>query len=190
VGALDPAASAATTPETGWVTTVRAYVSVTKPRIIELLLVTTVPTMILAAQGWPDPWVMIAVIVGGALAAGGASTFNNVYDADIDRLMVRTAHRPMASGAISPRAGWIFGSILSVASVVVLAMFTNWLAAALGALAIAAYALGYTVLLKRRTAQNIVWGGAAGCMPVLIGWAAVSGSLSWTPVILFFVVFW
>lgn len=190
MGALDPAASATTTPETPWLTTVRAYVSVTKPRIIELLLVTTVPTMILAAQGWPDPWIMIAVIVGGALAAGGASTFNNVYDADIDRLMTRTAHRPMASGAISPRAGWIFGSILSVASVVVLAVFTNWLAAALGVLAIAAYALGYTVLLKRRTAQNIVWGGAAGCMPVLIGWAAVTGSLSWPPVILFFVVFW
>jgi len=169
---------------------VAAYVAITKPRIIELLLVTTVPTMILAAGGWPDPLRMIAVIVGGTLAAAGASTFNSVYDRDIDQLMERTAHRPVASGLISAKSGTIFGSILSLLSVVILAVFTTPLAAVLGAIAIAAYAFVYTVILKRRTAQNIVWGGAAGCMPVLIGWAAITGSLTWAPVVLFFVVFW
>lgn len=168
---------------------VAAYVSLTKPRIIELLLVTTVPTMILAAGGWPDFGVMVAVIVGGSLAAGGASTFNSVYDRDIDRLMQRTAHRPVASGLISARAGVVFGSILSGLSLVVLGVFTNALAAGLAAVAIVAYAVGYTILLKRHTSSNIVWGGAAGCMPVLIGWAAVTGSLSWVAVALFLVVF-
>lgn len=169
---------------------IRSYIALTKPRIIELLLVTTVPTMILASGGWPAIGTMIAVIVGGALAAGGASTFNSVYDRDIDRHMTRTAHRPIASGVISARAGIVYGSLLSVASVVILAVFTNLLAAALAVVAIFAYSVGYTVWLKRRTAQNIVWGGAAGCMPVLIGWAAITGSLTWTPVVLFLIVFW
>jgi len=176
-------------PTQGLRGTVAAYVSLTKPRIIELLLVTTIPTMILAAGGWPDLGTMVAVIVGGSLAAGGASTFNSVYDRDIDRLMQRTAHRPVASGRISARAGVVFGTILSVLSLVVLAVFTNALAAVLAAVAIIAYAVGYTILLKRHTASNIVWGGAAGCMPVLIGWAAVTGSLTWAPVALFLVVF-
>ena len=173
----------------GFWATVRAYVSMTKPRIIELLLVTTVPTMILAAGGWPELSTMIAVIVGGSLAAGGASTFNSVYDRDIDRLMERTAHRPVASGRISAPAGLAFGAVLSVLSLLVLWIFTNPLATLLAAVAIIAYAVGYTILLKRHTAQNIVWGGAAGCMPVLIGWAAVTGDLTWAPVALFAVVF-
>ena len=160
----------------GVVSVLKAYIAITKPRIIELLLVTTIPTM-------------IAVIIGGTLAAGGASTFNSVYDRDIDRVMQRTAHRPVASGLISPRAGLIFGLALSIVSVVVLWWWTTPLAAALAGVAILAYAVGYTVVLKRRTASNIVWGGAAGCMPVLIGWAAVTGSLSWAPVALFFIVF-
>jgi protoheme IX farnesyltransferase len=191
VAALDPHAKAdpvgTAKPSPG---IIRSYIALTKPRIIELLLVTTVPTMILAAGGWPAIGTMIAVIVGGALAAGGASTFNSVYDRDIDRHMTRTAHRPVASGVISARAGLIFGSVLSIASVVILGVFTNVLAAALAVVAIFAYSVGYTIWLKRRTAQNIVWGGAAGCMPVLIGWAAVTGSLTWTPVVLFLIVFW
>lgn len=190
MSALDPPAAAVSGDRVSKSALVKAYVAITKPRIIELLLVTTVPTMILAAGGWPDPMLMVAVIVGGTLAAAGASTFNSVYDRDIDRLMERTAHRPVANGMISAKAGTIFGLVLSVLSVVILAVFTTWLAAVLSAIAILGYAVGYTVILKRRTAQNIVWGGAAGCMPVLIGWAAVTGSLTWAPVVLFFIVFW
>ena len=169
---------------------VAAYVSVTKPRIIELLLVTTVPTMILAAGGWPPLGVAVAVVIGGALAAAGANTFNSVYDRDIDALMARTHHRPLVTGAVSVRGGLVLASLLSLASVAVLAALANALAALLAVAAIAFYAVGYTMLLKRRTPQNIVWGGAAGCMPVLIAWAAVTGSLSWTPVVLFMIVFW
>ncbi len=191
VTALDPHADAdLNSGSARSVGVVRSYISLTKPRIIELLLVTTVPTMILAAGGWPPITTMIAVIVGGALAAGGASTFNSVYDRDIDRHMTRTAHRPIASGVISARAGIIFGTLLSIASVAILVAFANVLAAALAVVAIFAYSVGYTVWLKRRTAQNIVWGGAAGCMPVLIGWAAVTGGLTWTPIVLFLIVFW
>ena len=193
-GSVDHSAQnlTSTAPEAGPATrwrTVRAYITITKPRIIELLLVTTVPTMILASGGWPDLVTMIAVIVGGSLAAAGASTFNSVYDRDIDALMQRTAHRPVASGLISARAGIIFALVLSAASIVVLWVFTTALAAVLAILAILGYSVGYTVILKRRTAQNIVWGGAAGCMPVLIGWAAVTDSLSWAPLALFLVVF-
>ena len=174
----------------GAVQVVRDYVAITKPRIIELLLVTAIPTMILAARGWPDPLVAVAVIVGGMLAAGGANAFNSVYDRDIDAVMARTHARPVASGAVSVRGGLVLASVLSIASVVILATLANVLAAVLGAIAIAFYAIGYTMLLKRRTPQNIVWGGAAGCMPVLIAWAAVTGSLSWAPVVLFLIVFW
>jgi protoheme IX farnesyltransferase len=169
---------------------IRDYVAITKPRIIELLLVTAIPTMILAARGWPNLRVAVAVIVGGMLAAGGANAFNSVYDRDIDAKMARTHARPIAAGTVSVRGGVILASLLSVASLVVLGTLANLLAALLGAIAIAFYAVGYTMLLKRRTPQNIVWGGAAGCMPVLIAWAAVTGSLSWAPVILFFIVFW
>jgi protoheme IX farnesyltransferase len=165
-------------------------VAITKPRIIELLLVTAIPTMILAARGWPEPSVAVAVIVGGMLAAGGANAFNSVYDRDIDALMARTHARPVATGAVSVRGGLVLASVLSLASLIILATFANVLAAVLGAIAIAFYAVGYTMVLKRRTPQNIVWGGAAGCMPVLIAWAAVTGTLTWAPVVLFLIVFW
>jgi protoheme IX farnesyltransferase len=170
--------------------TMRDYVAITKPRIIELLLVTAIPTMILAARGWPQPVTAAAVIVGGMLAAAGANAYNSVYDRDIDAMMARTHSRPVATGAVSVRGGIILATTLSVASVVVLAVLANVLAAALAVVAIAFYAVGYTMLLKRRTSQNIVWGGAAGCMPVLIAWAAVTGGLTWTPVVLFLIVFW
>jgi protoheme IX farnesyltransferase len=130
------------------------------------------------------------VIVGGMMAAAGANAFNSVYDRDIDALMARTHHRPIVSGAVSVRGALILASLLSVGSIALLGALTNLLAALLAAIAIAFYAVGYTMLLKRRTPQNIVWGGAAGCMPVLIAWAAVAGSLSWTPVLLFLIVFW
>ena len=168
---------------------VRAYVALTKPRIIELLLVTTVPTMFLAAGGLPPLDIATATFVGGALAAGGANTLNSYLDRDIDALMVRTGRRPLVTGRIVPRNALIFGILLSILSVIVLAVFTNWLAALLGLAAILMYVFGYTMLLKRRTSQNIVWGGAAGCMPVLIGWAAVTGSLTWAPFVLFGIIF-
>lgn len=163
--------------------------ALTKPRIIELLLVTTVPTMVLAARGLPSVWTLLATLVGGALAAAGANSMNSVYDRDIDSVMKRTSNRPMVTGQISPAAGWAFGSALSAISVIWLALTTNLLAAGLAGIAILLYVVGYTMILKRRTSQNIVWGGAAGCFPVLIGWAAVTGSLSWTPWILFAVIF-
>ncbi len=169
--------------------TFAAFVALTKPRIIELLLVTTVPTMILAAQGVPPLTLVLATLVGGFLAAGGANALNMYLDRDIDSLMVRTGHRPLVTGEVSPRAALVFGLVLAVSSVVWFAVTTNALAAALTAAAILMYVVGYTLLLKRRTPQNIVWGGAAGCMQVLIGWAAVTGSLSWAPVVLFGVVF-
>ena len=170
--------------------TVRNYVAITKPRIIELLLVTAIPSMILAARGWPEPVTALAVTVGGMLAAGGANAYNSVYDRDIDAVMARTHARPVATGAVSVRGGLVLATALSIGSVVVLALYANALAAALAVVAIAFYAVGYTMLLKRRTSQNIVWGGAAGCMPVLIAWAAVTGGLTWTPVVLFLIVFW
>lgn len=168
---------------------VRAHIALTKPRIIELLLVTAVPTMLLAADGLPSLKTVTAVLIGGALSAGGANTLNSVYDRDIDALMHRTQARPAAIGSISVRAGVVQGLILSLLSAVILAWLTNWLAAALSILAVVMYVLGYTMLLKRRTSQNIVWGGAAGCMPVLIAWSAVTGGLSATPLVLFLIVF-
>lgn len=169
---------------------VRAHVSLTKPRIIELLLVTAVPTMFLAAEGLPTLQVTVAVLVGGALAAGAANTFNSLYDRDIDSLMRRTTHRPAVLGTVSIRAGFIQGLLLTAASVTVLAVAANPLSALLALIAIVGYAVGYTMVLKRRTSQNIVWGGAAGCMPVLIAWAAVTGSLTWAPIVLFLIIFW
>ena len=162
---------------------------VTKPRIVELLLATAVPTLFLASDGVPTVIATLAVVVGGSAAAASANTYNSVYDRDIDAVMHRTGNRPIASGVISVRAGLIQATVLGVISVLTLGLLTNWLAAFLGFLAIVAYALGYTVLLKRSTPQNIVWGGAAGCMPVLISWAAVTGTLGWTPVILFVIIF-
>ncbi len=165
------------------------YVSLTKPRIIELLLVTTFPVMFLAERGVPSLWLIVATMVGGILAAASANALNCYIDRDIDAQMDRTAHRPLVTGAISPRNSVIFGTVLGIASVVWLATLVNTISAALAFGAIVLYVVFYTILLKRRTSQNIVWGGVAGCMPVLIGWSAVTGSLSWAALVLFLVVF-
>ncbi|TAM84928.1 MAG: protoheme IX farnesyltransferase [Jatrophihabitans sp.] len=167
----------------------QAYVALTKPRIIELLLVTTLPSMILAAGGLPTWQTALATMLGGTLAAGSANALNCYLDRDIDAVMRRTGRRPLARHEVSPTGALIFGLALGVASVCGIGLATNWLAAGLTAAAIAFYVIVYTALLKRRTPQNIVWGGTAGCMPVLIGWSAVTGSLAWEPVALFAVVF-
>lgn len=168
---------------------VRSYLALTKPRVIELLLVTTVPTMILAQGGLPA-WDLIALtLVGGSLAAGSANALNCVYDRDIDVVMHRTEHRPLVTGEITPLRGMIFGIAIGVISIVLLASAVNLLSGLLALGAILFYVLGYTMLLKRRTPQNIVWGGLAGCMPVLIGWSAVTNALAWTPLVLFGVIF-
>lgn len=167
----------------------RAHIALTKPRIVELLLATAVPTTFLAAGGLPPLVPLVGVLVGGTLAAGSANTFNSVYDRDIDALMGRTYHRPAALGSVSVRAGVVQGVVLGILSMAVLWVTANLLSALLALVAIVFYAVGYTMILKRRTPQNIVWGGAAGCMPVLIAWSAVTGSLSWTPVVLFLIVF-
>ncbi len=168
---------------------VAVFVALTKPRIIELLLVTTVPVMFLAERGVPSLWLVVATLVGGIMSAAAANTFNSVYDRDIDRLMHRTSSRPMVTGEVGVRAALIFGGVLTVASTVWFALVVNLVSAALSLLAIALYAVGYTMLLKRRTSQNIVWGGIAGCMPTLIGWSAVTGSVAWPAVVLFLVIF-
>lgn len=167
-----------------------AYLALTKPRIIELLLVTTIPTMFLASGGWPNWQTVIFTLLGGTLAAGGANALNNVADRDIDILMERTGHRPLVTGEVSIRGALALGLVLSLTSVIFLSLLVNVLSAALAAGAILFYVFIYTLWLKRRTAQNIVWGGIAGCFPVLIGWAAVTNTLSWAPVVLFMVVFW
>ena len=169
--------------------TVANYVALTKPRIIELLLVTTVPVMFLAQGGVPSLWLVVATLVGGTLSAGAANTFNSVYDRDIDALMHRTSNRPMVTGAVTTRNALVFGAVLTVVSTVWFALVVNWLSALLSLAAIALYAVGYTILLKRRTSQNIVWGGVAGCMPTLIGWSAVTGTVGWPAVVLFLVIF-
>jgi heme o synthase len=176
-------------PRRGVRLTVSAYVALTKPRIIELLLVTTVPTMFLAERGVPSLGLVAATLVGGTLAAGSANTLNCYLDRDIDVLMHRTERRPLATGAVAPEEALRFGVLLGVVAVAWLSATVNLLAAALALAAIVFYVGVYTMALKRRTPQNIVWGGAAGCMPVLIGWAAVTGTLSWTPVVLFAVIF-
>jgi protoheme IX farnesyltransferase len=168
----------------------KSYVSLTKPRIIELLLVTTVPTMFLASNGWPNWYLVLATLIGGALAAGGANALNNVVDRDIDALMDRTAHRPLVTGKVSVRGALALGIILSLLSVIWLVSQVNTLSAFFAASAIVFYVCVYTLLLKRRTSSNIVWGGAAGCFPVLIGWAAVTNSISLAPIVLFLIVFW
>ena len=168
---------------------VAAYVGLTKPRVIELLLLTTVPVMFFAARGVPELWLVVATVVGGTLSAGSASVFNCVYDRDIDEQMRRTRRRALPRHIVSPRAALVFGFVLGIVSTVVLYAFVNPLSAALSVAANAFYVFGYTMLLKRRTTQNIVWGGIAGCVPALIGWTAVTGELGWPPVILFLVVF-
>jgi protoheme IX farnesyltransferase len=168
---------------------VGAYVALTKPRIIELLLITTLPTMILAKGGLPGVWLMIATLVGGALAAGGANAINMYVDRDIDKLMHRTAKRPLVTGAIAPRSALIFAVTLEVVAFVELWAWVNLLSAVLAVSATLFYVFIYTLWLKRTSKQNIVIGGAAGAMPVLVGWAAVTDSLAWAPVVLFGVIF-
>lgn len=168
---------------------VRAYIVLTKPRVIELLLVVTAPTMILAKNGVPDLWLTLATLIGGAMSAGSAGAFNCYIDRDIDRVMKRTSSRPLVTGELSDLEALVFAYILGVTSIVWLWLFTNWLTAALSLTAILLYVVFYSLVLKRRTAQNIIWGGTAGCMPVLIGWAAVTGSLDWAPFVLFLIIF-
>ncbi|WP_237111860.1 heme o synthase [Nocardioides sp. WS12] len=166
-----------------------AYVGLTKPRVIELLLLTTVPMMFFAAGGVPPLGLVVATVIGGTLSAGSASVFNCVYDRDIDEQMRRTRRRALPRHIVTPRAALVFGIVLGVLSTVVLAWQVNTLSAVLSVSAIAFYVFIYTMLLKRRTAQNIVWGGIAGCFPTLIGWTAVTNELSWIPIVLFAVVF-
>lgn len=169
--------------------TVLAYIALTKPRVIELLLVATIPVMLQADRGHVDIALIAFTLVGGWLGAGSANTLNMVVDADIDQKMKRTARRPLARHAVSTRAALIFGIVLWLASFAVLWAAANLLSALLVTATIAFYVGVYTMILKRRTWQNVVWGGAAGCMPTLVGWAAVTGSISWQPIVLFLVIF-
>ena len=160
-----------------------------KLRVVELLLVSTLPAMVLAAQGLPDFGLAIATIFAGTLAAGSANAFNMVIESDLDKLMARTAKRPIVTGLISKTNATVFATVIGILSLVLFWVFTTALATLLALIAIIFYVVVYTMALKQRTSQNIVWGGAAGCMPVLIGWAAVTNSLSITPWAFFFVIF-
>jgi heme o synthase len=168
---------------------VRAYVGLTKPRVIELLLITTLPVMFLAARGVPPLGTVLATLAFGTMSAGSANAINCYIDRDIDAKMRRTRRRPLARAQVTPAAALTFGIVLAVGSTAGFALAVGLLAAALSAAAILYYVFVYSLLLKRRTAQNVVWGGIAGCMPVLIGWAAITGSLAWPPFVLFGVVF-
>lgn len=168
---------------------VGAYVALTKPRIIELLLITTVPAMVLAARGWPGWWLVIATLVGGSMSAGGANAINNYIDRDIDSVMARTSHRPLPLHRVEPRAALRFGLVLGLAGFVWLWAFVNMAAALLSSAALLFYVFVYSAGLKRTSPQNIVIGGAAGAGPVLVGWAAVTGSLELGAWILFAIVF-
>ena len=181
--------SVSTPARGGFVGKLKAYVALTKPRVIELLLITTVPTMILAQHGMPSLLLIVNTLIGGALSAGSANAFNCYIDADIDKVMNRTKGRPLVTGELTKREAFVFAWVVGIASVVWLGLTTNWLAAFLSLSAILFYVLVYTLLLKRRTPQNIVWGGAAGSMPVLIGCAAVTNSLSIAAWVLFLVIF-
>lgn len=168
---------------------VKAYIGLTKPRIIELLLVTTIPAMFLAAGGFPSVGLVLVTFVGGTLSAASANVFNSIMDADIDEQMRRTRRRPMVREQVSKHAAYLYGVVLGIVSTLMLGFGANWLAAALSVVAILYYVFVYTLWLKRRTAQNIVWGGVAGCFPPLIGWTAVTGAVAWPPIILFLIVF-
>jgi protoheme IX farnesyltransferase len=189
--AVDPhvAVSAQANRQTTVRDVVSAYVGLTKPRIIELLLLTTVPVMFLAQGGIPSLGLVVATVLGGTLSAGSANALNCVYDADIDERMRRTRRRALPRHIVSSRNALVFGLALGVVSTLWLGLLVNWLSAALALVANVFYVVGYTMILKRRTRQNIVWGGAAGCFPTLIGWTAVTGQLAWPPVVLFLVVF-
>ena len=168
---------------------VRAYVDLMKLRVVELLIITTLPAMVLAQKGLPDFGLVAATLIGGTLAAGASNAFNMVIEAETDKLMARTSKRPLVLGTVSKKNATIFASLLTILSLAIFEIYTTHLATLLTGLAIFYYVVIYTIILKPNTSQNIVWGGAAGCMPVLIGWAAVTGSLTLVPVAFFFVVF-
>ena len=167
----------------------RGYLALTKPRVIELLLVTTIPAMLLAARGVPSPWLILATLLGGSAAAGSANALNCVADVDIDAEMRRTRARPLVTREVPLRHALIFGIALGAAAFGWLWATTNALSALLVMATIVFYVFVYTLLLKRRTAQNIIWGGAAGCMPVVVGWSAVTGTVSWPALVMFGMVF-
>jgi protoheme IX farnesyltransferase len=169
---------------------VRAFIALTKPRIIELLLITTVPTMVVAERGIPSVWLMIATVVGGTLAAGGANAINMYVDRDIDKLMERTQNRPLVTGAVAPTEALVFAISIEVVAFFFLWGTVNLLSAVLALTACLFYVFVYTLWLKRTSTRNIVIGGAAGAMPVLIGWSAVTNSIDWAPVVLFGVMFY
>ncbi|SFB21243.1 protoheme IX farnesyltransferase [Amycolatopsis marina] len=168
---------------------VGAYAALAKPRVIELLLVTTIPAMFLAGREIPSPWLVLATLVGGTMAAGSANALNCVIDTDIDKVMKRTKRRPLVRDSVPQRGALIFGLALGAASFAVLALTVNLLSAILAVATILFYIFVYTLVLKRRTPQNVVWGGAAGCMPVVIGWSAVSGTVEWPALVMFGVIF-
>lgn len=182
-------ASAAPSPTSRIRTTFLAYLALTKPRVIELLLVTAIPAMLLAERGTVNPLLILNTLIGGMMAAAGANTLNCVADADIDKVMKRTALRPLARASVPTRHALIFGLALSAGSFAWLWWTTNLLSGVLGLVTIAFYVFVYTLLLKRRTSQNVVWGGAAGCMPVMIGWSAVTGTIQWPALVMFAIIF-
>jgi heme o synthase len=187
---VSSAAHAASVPsDHSLIRRIGAYVALTKPRIIELLLVTTVPTMIVAERGMPAVWLMVATVIGGTLAAGGANAINMYVDRDIDAVMDRTRHRPLVTGMVTPTAALVFAISLEVMAFVWLTWQVNLLSAVLAVTACLFYVFVYTLWLKRTSSANIVIGGAAGAVPVLIGWSAVTNSLGWAPVVLFAVIF-
>jgi protoheme IX farnesyltransferase len=165
-----------------------AYLALTKPRIIELLLVTTVPTQIVAERGLPPLWLVVCTVLGGAFAAGGAHAVNMYVDRDIDRIMERTQNRPLVTGEIEPRNALVFAVVLEVVAFALLWATVNLLSAVLAVSACLFYVFVYTLWLKRTSSHNIVIGGAAGAVPVLIGWSSVTGSLGWAPVVLFAII--
>ncbi|GAB3492460.1 heme o synthase [Amycolatopsis cihanbeyliensis] len=173
----------------GFLRTVGAYAALAKPRVIELLLVTTIPAMFLAARDIPSPWLVLATLVGGTMAAGSANALNCVIDADIDKVMNRTKRRPLVRDSVPRLGALVFGLALGLASFAVLLLTVNLLAAMLAVGTILFYIFVYTLVLKRRTPQNVVWGGAAGCMPVVIGWAAVENTVAWPALVMFGVIF-
>jgi len=168
----------------------KGFVALTKPRIIELLLVETVPTMVVAKRGWPGLWLIVATIIGGALAAGGANAINMYVDRDIDAIMERTKGRPLVTGVVQPTEALIFAIALEIAAFAFLWYFVNLLSAVLAVSAMFFYVFVYTLWLKRRSASNIVIGGAAGAVPVLVGWTAVLNRLDWAPIVLFAIIFY
>jgi len=182
-------AEAMTLSRAGFGSNFRNYISLTKPRIIVLLLITTVPAMVVAERGWPSTWLVLATLIGGTLSAGGANAINCWYDRDIDGVMRRTQSRPLVTGAIEPARGLTFGIALGLGAFAFLWITTTFTAAALALTALLFYVFVYTVWLKRRTPQNIVIGGAAGAFPPMVGWAAVTGDISLAPLVMFAIIF-